>query len=211
MHRSCWMRLPMIAAMMTATLVGGCQAGDDGTGDNKAAVVAPSPTPSATAAKADGITAMFRRDGPDVLSTVGLYEGEQTREVKAAEGTFSVQPVDGIDTLLVNGKPAFYQQTEGVVRPEPITANSGLHLVGVFELPEESVAWALITGGTACPGNHVLVPVRNGVVLPGQSLPGCDDRGTMRRAGDRIVFEAGGSTGSFQNDMLTVDSPDAGM
>jgi hypothetical protein len=93
-----------------------------------------------------------------------------------------------------------------ITKPEPIAANNNPLLLGVFELPEESVAWAITDGGRACPAIHVLVPVRKGVVLPGQSIPGCDDRGTMRRVGAKIVFDAGGNTGFLQNGLLTVET-----
>ena len=145
--------------------------------------------------------------GPDVLSTVGLFDGSKApvTEVKTAQALFALEQLNGVETLTVNGKPALYKP-EGANEPMPVEANSGLTLVGVFELPQESVAWAIIGGGAACPADHILVGVRSGVVLPGQSIPGCDDRGTMRRNGDKITFEAGGSTGTYQNGLITVET-----
>jgi len=92
----------------------------------------------------------------------------------------------------------------GADAPVLVSANDAINLVGVFELPQESVAWVVITGGAACAGTHVLVGARDGRALPGQSIPGCDDRGTMRRQGDHITFEAGGSEGTYQDGMITV-------
>jgi hypothetical protein len=194
-------RMAVIAGAVALT---GC--GERDTGDNNAAAVsATSPTP--TASTASLATKLFSRKGPDMLSTVGLYEGEPLKEVDAAEGKVTIQPVDGLDTLMVDGKPARYLDAGIQGRPVDVAANSGLSLVGVFELPGESVAWAIITGGSACPGTHVLVPIRDGAALPGQSLPGCDDRGTMRLADDRIVFEAGGSNGFYQNGLVSLENP----
>ncbi len=200
--------LVRIAVIAATTSLTACSE-RKGAGNNTAAVAIPSPTPSATAASL--ATKLFRRKGPDMLSTVGLYEGEPLREVDAAEGKVTIQQIDGVDTLMVDGKPARYLDAGIQGRPADVAANNGLALVGVFELPGESVAWAIITGGSACPGTHVLVPIRDGAALPGQSLPGCDDRGTMRLAGDRIVFEAGESTGFYQNGLVSLENPPTPM
>ena len=94
---------------------------------------------------------------------------------------------------------------EGADAAQPIQANDTLTLVGVFELQNESVAWVVIGGGTACAGTHVLVPAGQTRDVHGLALKGCDDRGTMRKSGDRIVFDAGGTSGAYDHGRI-VDS-----
>lgn len=142
-----------------------------------------------------------------MLSTVGA-SGDPITTVQARQGLFAIQNVDGIDTLTLNGKPTRFTAS-GTDGPQPVAANSGITLVGVFELPEESVAWVTILGGTACPGTHILVGARGGRALPGQEIPGCDDRGTMRRTGSQIAFEAGGSEGTYEDGLISVVSKPA--
>lgn len=200
-----------LAAMLSLAACGlsGGSNGNEATGSNTA--VDNNSAEPAAAAGPGVVASMFRRKGPDLLSTVALEGAEPVRDVKANNGRFTIAQVNGVDTLLVDGRPARYQQEgEGIgATPVEVEANSSLTLVGVFEVPEESVAWALIGGGTACAGTHVLVPARNGVALPGQVIPGCDDRGTMRVAGDRIMFNAGGSEGYMQGGLLTIEAPAA--
>lgn len=190
--------LMRMAVLTTLLNTAACQ--EEKTSGGNVVAVAPSPavTPAAIA------TSPVRRTGPAMLSTVGSGETEPTPEVDAAAGKVTIQPVDGVDTLLINGKPARYQEGGGQGASVTVAANDGLDLVGVFELPGESVAWAIIIGGTACAGTHLLVPIRHGVALPGQPIPGCDDRGTMRVEGQRIVFEAGGSTGFYEDGLVTI-------
>lgn len=183
------------AVALTVSLIGCGQQGGTGTANmNKTsiAVEQPAATPEPTAAPV----------GPDMLSTVG-DAGEPLTNVAARQGTFAITNIDGIDTLTVNGKPARFKPA-GNVKPETVQANSGLSLVGVFDLPVESVAWVRIIGGTACPGTHVLIPAREGRALSGQDIPGCDDRGTMRKVGDKVTFEAGGSEGTYENGLVSV-------
>ena len=190
-------------ALAGASILSACgDAGRDApapTSPTPTSTIAVSPTPSSASARLETPV------GPEVLSTVGLYEKDSLTRIKATEATFSIEQVGGVDTLLVNGAPAKYR-AEGSDTPEDIAANSSLSLVGAFELADESVVWAIVTGGTACPGTHVLVGARNGRALPGQQIPGCDDRGTMRRGADKITFEAGGSVGSYQDGLLTIES-----
>lgn len=80
----------------------------------------------------------------------------------------------------------------------------------MFELPQESVAWVTIVGGTACPASHVLVGARSGLALPGQGILGCGESGTMRREGDKITFEAGGSEGNYKDGVITTTTKPAG-
>ncbi len=200
--------LVRMAVIAGASALAGCGERDTG-GNNAAAMSAPSPSP--TAATASLATKLFRRKGPEMLSTVGSGQGEPLREVDAAEGKVTIQPVNGVDTLMVDGKPVRYQYGGEQGSTLTVEANNALYLIGVFELPDESVAWATIIGGTACAGSHILVPIRHGSALPGQAIPGCDDRGTMRAEGDKIVFEAGGSDGYYKDGLLTVESKPEGM
>lgn len=147
--------------------------------------------------------------GPEMLSTVGLYDRPPVTSVASRGGTFAIEKVDGVDTLTLDGKPVRYTP-RGEDAPLEVAANSSISLVGVFELPRESVAWVTIIGGTACAGTHVLVGARDGHALPGQEIPGCDDRGTMRRAGDKINFEAGGSEGTYEDGLITVTTKPRG-
>ncbi len=146
--------------------------------------------------------------GPSVLTTVGMFDGgaSPARSYPSRAGTFAIQEVDGIDTLTLDGKPAQYLLDGQQGHPAPITADSSIAIVGVFELADESVAWVLISGGSACPASHVLVGASGGKAQLGQMIPGCDDRGTMRGDGERIAFEAGGSTGTYQDGVLKVES-----
>lgn len=141
--------------------------------------------------------------GPEMLSTVGLYDRPPVTSVASRQGTFAIEKVDDVDTLTLNGKPVRYTP-RGADAPAAVAADSGISLVGVFELSRESVAWVTIIGGTACAGTHVLVGARDGRALPGQAIPGCDDRGTMRRTGDKITFEAGGSEGTYEDGLISV-------
>ncbi len=146
--------------------------------------------------------------GPSVLTTVGLFDGDKSppASVPSRNGTFAITAIDGIDTLTLDGKPAQYLLDGEQGHPAPITADSGITIVGVLELPEESVAWVLISGGSACGASHVLVGASSGRAQLGQMIPGCDDRGTMRQDGDRITFQAGGSTGTYTDGILKVET-----
>ena len=105
----------------------------------------------------------------------------------------------------MNGTPWTYAGDVGVAS-SPIEANDDLVLVGVIELPHESVAWVIINGGTACAATHVLISIKDGMPINGRAIPGCDDRGTLRPVGDHIVFEAGGSTGTYRDGKLSVEA-----
>lgn len=94
-----------------------------------------------------------------------------------------------------------YRPVEGG-GPKVVAADDGLTLHGVFELDGESVAWATIIGGTACAGTHVLVPAGLTKTVEGLSISGCDDRGTIRKVGDRLEFEAGGTSGTYDHGHL---------
>lgn len=144
-----------------------------------------------------------------MLSTVGLYDRPPVTSVASRAGTFTIEKVDDVDTLTLDGKPIRYTP-QGADAPAAVAANSSISLVGVFELPRESVAWVTIIGGTACAGTHVLIGARDGHAMPGQEIPGCDDRGTMRRAGDKITFEAGGSEGTYEDGLISVTTKPGG-
>lgn len=189
-------------ALAAITLTACNQHQNDADTNNSAAAAA---TPEAPANLAGDAHGNPQPSGPEMLSTVGLYDKQPTTEIASLGGVFAIEPVDGVDTLNLDGKPVKYTQA-GADAPALVSANDAINLVGVFELPQESVAWVVITGGAACPGTHVLVGARDGRALPGQSIPGCDDRGTMRRQGDHITFEAGGSEGTYQDGMITVTS-----
>lgn len=194
------------AAALSITLAGCNQHGTGDVGNNASATAAPIAEPSAPPTPTASIPSPA---GPEMLSTVGLYEGTPLTSAKARAGTYALEKIDGFDTLTLNGKPTRYTPA-GADGPVPVAANDSITLVGVFELPQESVAWVIISGGSACAGTHVLVGARNGLALPGQGIPGCDDRGTMRRNGDKITFEAGGSAGSYQDGLITVTSKPSG-
>lgn len=143
---------------------------------------------------------------PAILTTVGLHNTQLPTSIKAAEGTFALTtPPGGLKRLTVNDTPWTYHREIGSPA-SPIEANDDLHLVGTIELPKESVAWAIITGGTVCPATHVLVSIKDGMPVNGSAIPGCDDRGTMRRVGDHIVFDVGGSTGTYRDGKLTLET-----
>ena len=136
--------------------------------------------------------------GPDILTTTSDSAATTPTDVKARLAEFKITPVNGTDTLLVDGKPVTYVGPAGGA-PQPIEANNALTLVGVFELSGESVAWVIIGGGDACAGTHILVPVGQTREVRGLGIDGCDDRGTMRKSGDRIVFDAGGHSGAYDH------------
>ncbi len=195
----------MTCGMIAAFALSGCRAANDAsevTNNNTIATPAPKVSPSAAP------VAKVMPAGPEMLSTVGLYDGTPLTNVAARQGTFAIESIDDRDTLTLNGKPTQFKQ-DGADAPEPVAANNSINLVGVFELPQESVAWVIITGGTACPGTHVLISARSGLALPGQDIPGCDDRGTMRRVDDHITFEAGGSSGTYQDGSVSISSKPA--
>jgi len=199
-------RLHQYAGLIALVLTG-CQAPD--APNNSTATHTKTPahaTPQVNEA------AVAAPSGPEMLTTVGLYADGKTplTVVHARQAEFAIRNIGGTDTLTVNGQPAQYR-SDGTDQPVPVTANDSLSLVGVFELPTESVAWVIVIGGTACPGSHILVGARDGKALPGQELPGCDDQGTMRRTGDKITFDAGGATGTYQNGMISVESKPAYM
>ncbi|GAA3716002.1 hypothetical protein GCM10022268_25700 [Sphingomonas cynarae] len=195
-------RRVMTCGVILALALSGCRAANEtpeaANGDTTAA---PTPRAVPTAAPAAVITPA----GPEMLSTVGLYDGTPLTQVAARQGTFAIEKIDDLDTLTLNGKPTRFKTAQADV-PEPVAANSSISLVGVFELPQESVAWVIIIGGSACVGTHVLVGARSGLALPGQNIPGCDDRGTMRRVDDHITFEAGGSSGTYEDGSISVSS-----
>lgn len=212
MRRQAWVATSAALTLAAMLSLAACGTSSGGAGNATATTNETAVAPNPEAKRSGVMAAVLGREGPDILSTVGLYDVEPVKAIKANQGSFAIEQVNGVDTLTVNGRPAQYQEAGESASPRPATveANNSLTLVGVFELPDESVAWALIIGGTACAGTHVLVPVRNGTPLPGASIPGCDDRGTMRAVGDRIVFDAGGAEGEFRNDLLTVQTPPPG-
>ena len=158
-----------------------------------------SQAPAAAVAAAPTTDRASMRHGPDVLTTDG--EAGDLKEVISTHGVFRIAAIDGVDTLTLNGKPLSYRAAEGG-DPEVVAANDGLTLHGVFELEGESVAWATIIGGTACAGTHVLVPAGLTKTVEGVSIPGCDDRGTIRKVGDRLEFKAGGTSGTYAHGRL---------
>ena len=179
-----------VGGMAMAMALAGCGPSDstpEGTSANSsAASIAQSPAVATLAAASSPV-------GPDMLSTVGLYDRPPVRSVASRQGTFAIKKVDDVNTRTLDGKPVRYTP-RGADAPVAVAANSSISLVGVFELPRESVAWVTIIGGTGCAGSHVLVGAHDGLALPGQEIPGCDDRCTMRRSGDKITFAAGGSS-----------------
>ncbi len=193
-----WTCMPAAVVMLAA---GGCSE------RNEAVANRADTATEATAASGGIAPTPTAPAGPDMLTTVG-DAGAPLTKVAAQQGLFAIENVDGVDMLTVNGKPARFTAS-GTNAPQPVAANSGISLIGVFELPQESVAWVTIIGGAACPGTHVLVGARNGRALPGQEIPGCDDRGTMRRNGDKIAFEAGGSEGTYEDGMISVTAKPA--
>jgi hypothetical protein len=196
-----------IAAAVAAASLTGCNSNSEA-GNQSGNANEPAGTSSEQAQVASSSTRSLPRS--EMLSTVGLYEGTPPTEARTRQGTFAVANIDGVETLTLNGKVVRYAPGSEDA-PQSVAANSSLTLVGAFELPQESVAWVVIGGGTACAGTHVLVGARNGVSLPGRDIPGCDDRGTMRRNGDKITFEAGGSAGTYENGMITVESKPEGF
>lgn len=188
-----WQWLRGAALITTAALaLGACQRGK----------------PEADAAKnANGEAAALPKPedlGPDILTTVGAWDVAPINDVKAKQGRFQLVSTNITRHLVVNGLPWSSAGLSG--GPGPIEANNDIKLLGILELPRESVAWVLVLGGTACPGQHTLVSIRDGKPLMGRDIPGCDDRGTIRRVDDHLVFDAGGSTGTYRNGELKVES-----
>lgn len=141
------------------------------------------------------------RPGPDILTTVSDTGEASPTEVAAQFGKFQIKGLEGVDTLVVDGQPVMYTP-EGTDFPMAVTANSSLSLIGVFELQQESVAWVVIGGGSACAGTHLLVSVGQTRKPAVSEIKGCDDRGTMRKVEDRIVFQAGGTSGAYDHGRL---------
>lgn len=143
--------------------------------------------------------------GPAMLSTVGGGANPPLTNAKAKQGTFALLEMGNAPKqLTVNGTPWTYTSLTGPTLV--IEANNDLSLMGIIELPHESVAWAVITGGQACPATHILVSIKDGKPMAGQAIPGCDDRGTIRRVGDHLAFEVGGSTGTYRDGLLTLET-----
>ena len=195
-----------VGVLCAAAMLASCHAPEVSQTDNNTAVLATSDGGSGpTVSPAAPPPTTISNSGPDMLSTAVMGDSTPLTRVAARQGIFAIENVDDVDTLTFDGKPVRYL-SPGSDIPSNVTANDGISLVGVFELPQESVAWAMITGGTACAGTHVLVGARNGIALPGQEIPGCDDRGTMRKVGNKIAFAAGGSEGSYQDGLISVES-----
>ncbi len=183
------------AAAWAALALGAAACGRSGTAAAPSASATPPPgggTPAQAAAPATPPR------GPDILTTTSDGAAPPLQEVASAHGVFRITPVGGVDTLTLDGKPVSYKLAEGG-GVEPVQANDSLTLVGVFELKDESVAYVVIGGGTACPGTHVLVPAGLTQAVQGMDIKGCDDRGTVRKVGDRLVFDAGGTSGTYDH------------
>lgn len=182
-------------AVALSSVLGACNAPSQ-----KDAAAAPGGT-GGTAPASASAPAPAPSSGPDVLTTVSDTGEASPIEVAARFGKFQIQNLDGLDTLVVDGQPVMYTPA-GTDAPTAITANNSLSLIGVFELQQESVAWVVIGGGSACAGTHLLVPVGQTRKPLGLEIPGCDDRGTMKKVDDRIVFQAGGTSGAYDHGRL---------
>lgn len=144
-------------------------------------------------------------EGPTTLSTVGLGDGPALTHVQGRNGDFRLADVDGLKTLELDGKPVSYTDGTG---SQLVQANNDLTLLGVFELPTESVAWVMITGGTACPATQLLVSARTGQFPRVVSVDGCDDRVTIAKSGAKLRLEVGGRPAVYHDGQLLMGVSD---
>jgi len=137
-------------------------------------------------------------------------DDKPVNSIVARQGYFQLKMLDGLATLYVDGKPV---SNASGTHTELIQANVNIELMGVLELPEESVAWVVVTGGTACAATNYLVSVQTGQYPRVLTIEGCGDSGTMVRKGDKIVFEfIGDRSGTYQGGTLTMNqAPDLDM